>query len=120
MKVLTPYERVVMIAGRQYGLVAAGVELPVPQFEVVVEGRRFRLDFAWPTSRLYVEVDGFDTHRVHSDIHRDRRREALLVAAGWTPLHFTETSRPDEIVDRVTKTLAGLSHLSRVSVRPWP
>jgi predicted transcriptional regulator of viral defense system len=92
-------------------LVAAGVELPVPQFEVVVVGQRFRLDFAWPDAKLYVEVDGFDTHRMYSDFHRDRRREALLVAEGWTPLHFTEISRPEEIVDRVTTTLARLSRV---------
>jgi very-short-patch-repair endonuclease len=92
-------------------LLAAGVELPVPQFQVVVAGQRFRLDFAWPDAKLYVEVDGYDTHRMYSDFHRDRRREALLVAAGWTPLHFTDASRPEEIVDRVTATLARLSRV---------
>jgi hypothetical protein len=89
-------------------LLAAGVDLPVPQYEVVVRGERFRLDFAWPDAMLYVEVDGFDTHRMYTDFHRDRRREALLVAAGWTPLHFTEKSGPEEVVDRVTATLARL------------
>jgi putative AbiEi antitoxin of type IV toxin-antitoxin system len=48
-------------------LLAAGVDLPVPQFEVLVDGQRFRLDFAWPDAKLYVEVDGFDTHGMHSD-----------------------------------------------------
>jgi predicted transcriptional regulator of viral defense system len=89
-------------------LLAAGIELPVPQYDVVVEGQRFRLDFAWPDAMLYVEVDGFDTHRMYTDFHRDRRREALLVAAGWTPLHFTEISTPDEVAKRVTATLARL------------
>jgi hypothetical protein len=87
---------------------AAGIDRPVPQYEVVVKGERFRLDFAWPDDMLYVEVDGFDTHRMHTDFHRDRRREALLVAAGWTPLHFTEISPADEIVERVTATLERL------------
>jgi hypothetical protein len=45
---------------------------------------------------------------MYTDFHRDRRREALLVAAGWTPLHFTEKSGPEEVVDRVTATLARL------------
>jgi Transcriptional regulator, AbiEi antitoxin len=89
-------------------LVEAGVELPVPQFEVTVRDQRFRLDFAWPDAKLYVEVDGFDTHRMLTDFHRDRRREALLVSAGWTPLHFTDRSPDTEIVDRVRVTLARL------------
>jgi hypothetical protein len=86
----------------------AGLDLPVPQYEVVVSGQRFRLDFAWPDAMLYVEVDGYNTHRMRTDFHRDRRREALLVAAGWTPLHFTELSTPAEVVDRVRTTLARL------------
>src|SRR5204862_3749576 len=89
-------------------LVDAGVDLPVPQYEVVVNGERFRLDFAWPDAKLYVEVDGFDTHRMLTDFYRDRRREGLLVAAGWTPLHFTDRSTPTEVVDRVDTTLARL------------
>jgi hypothetical protein len=44
-----------------------------------------------------------------TDFHRDRRRDALLVAAGWTPLHFTERSAPVVLcVDRVTTVLARL------------
>jgi hypothetical protein len=85
-------------------LLAAGVDPPVPQYPVVVGGQQFRLDFAWPDVQLYVEVDGFDTHRMHTDFHRDRRREAVLVAAGWTPLHFTEISTSEEVVERVTAT----------------
>jgi putative AbiEi antitoxin of type IV toxin-antitoxin system/uncharacterized protein DUF559 len=83
----------------------AGLDLPVPQYEVIVDGHRFRLDFAWPDAKLYVEVDGFNVHRTHTDFHRDRRRDALLVSAGWTPLHFTDRSAPTEIVDRVRATL---------------
>ena len=86
----------------------AGLDLPVSQYPVVVNGQRFRLDFAWPDAMLYVEVDGYNTHRMRTDFHRDRRREALLVAAGWTPLHFTEISTPAEVVDRVRTTLARL------------
>jgi very-short-patch-repair endonuclease len=89
-------------------LVEADLELPVSQYEVVVAGERFRLDFAWPDLKLFVEVDGFDTHRMLTDFHRDRRREGMLVAAGWTPLHFTDRSTPTEVVDRVDTTLARL------------
>jgi hypothetical protein len=89
-------------------LAEAGLDLPVAQHEVSVGGRRFRLDFAWPDAMLYVEVDGFDSHRMRTDFHRDRRREAALVAAGWTPLHFTEICAPSEVVDRVQATLERL------------
>ena len=57
-------------------LAEAGVDLPISQYEVTVAGQRFRLDFAWPDAKLYVEVDGFDTHRMLTDFHRDRRRDA--------------------------------------------
>ena len=99
-------------------LVDAGVELPVPQFPVAVGGRRFRLDFAWPDAKLYVEVDGWDTHRTFTDFHGDRRRDALLVAAGWTPLHFTEASTSCDIVTMVTTTLARLRGIASALAPP--
>jgi very-short-patch-repair endonuclease len=56
---------------------------PVRQHPVVVDGRRYRLDFAWPDLRLAVEPDGYAAHGSRAAFERDRRRWADLTSAGW-------------------------------------
>jgi len=68
-----------------------GIPWPVAQFPVQVAGRRFRLDFAWPASRVFVEIDGAEFHSSPTQIANDGGRQNLLVGAGWTPLRFTAT-----------------------------
>ncbi|MFZ4518387.1 MAG: type IV toxin-antitoxin system AbiEi family antitoxin domain-containing protein [Microthrixaceae bacterium] len=67
----------------------AGLPEPVRQYEVVIEGRRLRLDFAYPDQRVFLEGDGFGAHGTRSAFENDRVRQNLLVVAGWRPLRFT-------------------------------
>jgi hypothetical protein len=55
--------------------------LPAPEREYRVG--RFRLDFAWPSSRIACECDGFEYHGARLAWKRDRLRLAALEAAGW-------------------------------------
>ncbi len=86
---------------------AAGVPLPVPQFEVVLPaGRRAFLDFAWPEVRLAVEADSYRHHASRVDWARDHTRNNLLVALGWRILPVTweeMVDRPDELVTTVLR-----------------
>lgn len=67
----------------------AGLPEPVRQYEVVIEGRRLRLDFAYPDHLVFLEGDGFGAHGTRSAFENDRVRQNLLVVAGWRPLRFT-------------------------------
>ncbi len=64
--------------------------LPTMTFQhaVKVGGRRFVLDFAYPELRVAVEVDGNDKHGRLDAMLSDRRRDALLTAAGWVVQRF--------------------------------
>lgn len=62
---------------------------PVPQLPVRVSGRNFRLDFAWVSQRVFVEIDGATFHSTPTQIANDGGRQNQLVKAGWTPLRFT-------------------------------
>ena len=68
---------------------------PVQQYEVVVAGRRYRLDFAWPELRVAVETDGYSVHGARAAFERDRRRWADLTAAGWwlVPVTWRQVTR---------------------------
>ena len=61
--------------------------LPTPLVNAKRHG--YELDFLWPAERLVVEVDGL---RFHSDLRAqrvDRRRDAELVALGYSVMRFT-------------------------------
>jgi very-short-patch-repair endonuclease len=66
----------------------AGFPAPVRQFWIVLGGRRYRLDFAWPLLRLAVEIDGAAVHGP-ADLSRDLRRQNRIILDGWMILRFT-------------------------------
>ncbi|MGH9075246.1 MAG: endonuclease domain-containing protein, partial [Acidimicrobiales bacterium] len=76
--------------------------LPDPVRELATgPGRRYRVDFSWPPSRVMVEVDGFDTHGTPEALRADLARQNELVAMGWAPLRYTWQDicrRPKEVV----------------------
>ena len=83
----------------------AGLPLPVQQLPVSVEGRTYYPDFAWPDRRIFAEYYGLAVHSGASSVSRDNDRLSALVAAGWRPLVFDETTAERTIVERVTQVL---------------
>jgi len=88
-------------------LAAAGLPAPVQQHTVVVAGRTFHLDVAYPEARVAVEFDGWDAHRGFEAFHGDRERARLLVAAGWRLVHVTARTAPADLVRDVGSLLLG-------------
>ncbi len=67
-----------------------GLPMPTLQHEVWHAGRFVaRIDAAYPELRLAIEVDGFESHTSPDTFQRDRTRQNMLVALGWTVLRFT-------------------------------
>jgi very-short-patch-repair endonuclease len=85
-------------------LVAAGLPPPVPQHRVVVAGRTFFLDHAYPDERIAVEFDGWAAHGTFEAFHGDRERARLLVAAGWRLVVVTARTTPADLA-RDVRTL---------------
>ncbi len=55
-------------------------QLPKPAVNRVISG--YEVDFLWRKARLVVEVDGFAYHSSQRAFEGDRRRDAVLAAAG--------------------------------------
>ena len=87
---------------RRFLRLAGRAGLPPPLTQVRVSG--FRVDFYWPDLRLIVETDGLRYHRTATQQSRDRIRDQVHVAAGFTVLRFTHAQVKFE-ADRVVKTL---------------
>ncbi len=65
------------------------VPAPVPQYELrCVDGRRVRLDLAWPDAGVAVEADGRRWHATTADFERDRARGNSITASGWSLYRF--------------------------------
>ncbi|MFN8035519.1 MAG: type IV toxin-antitoxin system AbiEi family antitoxin domain-containing protein [Acidimicrobiia bacterium] len=73
-------------------LAGAGLPEPLPDYEIVVDGRQRFLDFAWPEHRVAVEFDGFEPHSHRRVFDDDRVRQNGLVAMGWQVYRLTATS----------------------------
>lgn len=100
-------------------LARAGVPAPVPQFGVQFEGRRYRIDLAYPDVRLAIELDGFAVHGRRSSFEDDRRRQNDLVLLGWRVLRFTWRQlcrEPDRIVEQIRALLGPVGRLPTGSV----
>ena len=70
-------------------LLRCEVPPPVPQHELrCVDGRRVRLDFAWPDAGVAVEADGRRWHATTADFERDRARGNSITASGWSLYRF--------------------------------
>jgi hypothetical protein len=65
-----------------------GLPEPVPQYEVCLDGDRYRVDLAYPWCKLAIELDG-SKHIERSTFETDRPRQNALVLAGWTVLRYT-------------------------------
>ncbi len=66
--------------------------LPEPERQVPVvlpSGRRVRLDFAWSSHGLVVEVDGRAGHLTPAAFEADRARDAELIALGHRVVRFS-------------------------------
>ncbi|MQA12079.1 MAG: hypothetical protein GEU98_26805 [Pseudonocardiaceae bacterium] len=82
-------ESILETAGR-LALGSAGVPLPVPQYQVVLDGAVLaRLDGAYPDRRVGLEFAGVDTHGAPRAMYRDRWGHNRLFELGWTVLCFT-------------------------------
>ncbi|CAN5454964.1 hypothetical protein BH10ACT2_BH10ACT2_03530 [soil metagenome] len=81
----------------------AGLERPTQQHRVRVDGDRYRIDFAWPDRKLYLEGNGFGFHRLSSDLAKDATRQNSLVLDGWTPIEITWSMSNALIADTIRR-----------------
>lgn len=82
-------------------IVGAGLPPPVQQHPVVVNGRTYRLDLAYPDLRIGIEYDGWDSHRIRSAFDGDRARQNPLEILGWLILRYTSRATLGDVVSEV-------------------
>ena len=79
---------------RAFRAICREARLPLPSFNVSLHG--YEVDAYWPEYGLVVELDGWEWHRTRRAFEDDRRRGAVLEAAGYRVLRFTWRQVMDE------------------------
>jgi Protein of unknown function (DUF559) len=62
-------------------------------------------DYHWPSQRVIVEIDGWETHRTRRAFRADRAKDAALTASGYRVLRFTKDVEPQLVVRRLRALL---------------
>ncbi|MGH7555105.1 MAG: type IV toxin-antitoxin system AbiEi family antitoxin domain-containing protein [Longimicrobiales bacterium] len=81
--------------------------LGTPELNVTVRG--YEVDCLWRAERLVAEIDGFEFHSSPEAFELDRRRDAVLVAAGFRVIRTTWqqlSNEPEAVLVRVGQALA--------------
>jgi very-short-patch-repair endonuclease len=97
---------------RRFLRIARRAGLSVPETGAWVNG--FKVDFFWPDLGLVVETDGLRYHRTPGQQARDRVRDQAHLAAGLTPLRFTQAQVRFEPA-QVERTLRDIAHRLKTS-----
>lgn len=87
------------------GLPPEGIQYPVRGGDGQILAR---LDFAWPSRRIAVEVDGSGPHSEPAALFRDRARQNLLMELRWIVLRFTWRDivyQPVYVIDTIRANL---------------
>lgn len=90
-------------------LLASGLPRPICNKTLQIGDERLMVDFLWEEQRVVVETDGEQTHGTPVAFQRDRRRDQVLVAAGYRVARATWDQMRDEldaVVMRIARALA--------------
>ena len=92
MKSPSSAERTFLFYWRVLGMEDDGIEQPQREYRGI-KGRRFRFDFAWPLSKVVVEIDGGvfvkGAHTRGVGYEKDCEKQNLAVAQGWKYFRLT-------------------------------
>lgn len=89
-------------------LVEEGLPAPRSNVKLRIGEDRFEVDLLWEEQRLAIETDGKETHDTAMAFERDRRRDQVLVAAGYRTARITwrqVTDEPTAVINRIALML---------------
>ncbi len=87
---------------------ASGLPAPVPEY-LFAEPRKFRFDFAWPSVKVALEIEGGiyvqGRHSRGAGMEKDMEKYNLAAEAGWRVLRFSPKHVKDGSAIRVLRSL---------------
>jgi very-short-patch-repair endonuclease len=90
-------------------LIEEGLPVPRSNVKLHVDGHRVEVDLLWEEQRLAIETDGEQTHGTAVAFHWDRKRDQILMAAGYRTARVTWDQVRDEptaVINRISRMLS--------------
>jgi very-short-patch-repair endonuclease len=89
-------------------LIEEGLPVPRTNVKLDIDGYRVEVDLLWEKDRLAIETDGEETHGTPMAFQRDRKRDQVLLAAGYRTARITWAQVRDEpiaVINRISRML---------------
>jgi hypothetical protein len=86
-------------------IIRAGLPIPVQQHRVVLNGKRRRIDLAYPEHKVAIELESWEWHGGRESFDDDKARASDLVADGWRVLQITSRHTDADVVRWVSGVL---------------
>lgn len=83
------------------------------QWPVTLQGKKYRIDFAYPSVQLAIEVLGYESRKSRATLDYEAERTRRLVRAGWTVLPATWTQvvhDPERVASDILGCLGTLGY----------
>jgi|GEM_PF-4930450 len=85
---------------RVYDLLTSTFNIEIKsQYEIFINGRYYRVDFAIPKEQIIIEADGHEFHSSRAQLDSDRRRQNDIISQGWKVLRITAKFTNREIIE---------------------
>lgn len=85
-------------------LTRGGLPVPVQQLRIVLNGKRRRIDLAYPQWMIAIELQSWEWHSGRAAFDDDHAKANELVAIGYRLLAFTSETSDDDMVRLVLAT----------------
>jgi len=89
-------------------LIEEGLPAPRSNVKLDIDGYRVEVDLLWEKQQLAIETDGEETHGTPLAFQRDRKRDQVLLAAGYRTARITWAQVRDEptaVINRISRML---------------
>lgn len=89
-------------------LIEEGLPVPRTNVKLHIDGYDFEVDLLWEKQHLAIETDGEETHATRAAFQRDRKRDQILIAAGYRTARVTwrqVVDEPNGVVHRIARML---------------
>ena len=86
-------------------ILRAGLPIPVQQHRVRINGKRYRIDLAYPELKVAIELQSWQWHGGREAFDDDKARSSDLVADGWRVLEVTTRHSDADIARWVSGVL---------------
>jgi len=88
--------------------------------QIPTKNNKYRIDFGDPTTKIGVELDGYEYHSTKEQFVADRKRQRALEMEGWRIIRFSGSEVHADAADCALQLIGWLKAVAPATPRPAP